>query len=389
MDMMTSKERVRRAALGEPVDRVPVMFWLNPHMTCRLVAEYRPGTSRAAGSIARFLWRRFVKNGMLNAGEWTRGLPLLLEDYGNQQYVLDLGADIALATGDFTSPSTFAKTLRKRDGRLTFRGNFGVGFALGGIYADPIKPVVQQASELSGIEMPSVRPDQFKSIRTFREKHPDTCILAEVTSFNQFLMGFIMKMETYMLSLYDNRESIKSFLGRLAEWVAQIIRYSIQAGADMVYLQDDYGTNGRPLISMNMWQELVYPHLEHLIAVAHEAGAPFVLHSCGYQMTFLDHYVAAELDVLQSFQPMAGNDFEEAYTRYGDRLTFATGIDIQRGEGMSPQELRDEIIRVCRIGRRKNRHILATTHMMQYTMPMDNVRAIFDTVAEIKAGLHD
>jgi uroporphyrinogen-III decarboxylase len=56
---------------------------------------------------------------------------------------------------------------------------------------------------------------------------------------------------------------------------------------------------------------------------------------------------------------------------------------------MSPQELRNEIIRICRIGRRKNRYILATTHMMQYTMPMDNVRAIFDTIAEIKAGLHD
>jgi hypothetical protein len=29
------------------------------------------------------------------------------------------------------------------------------------------------------------------------------------------------------------------------------------------------------------------------------------------------------------------------------------------------------------------------THMMQYTMPMDNVRALFDVVREIQAGEHD
>jgi hypothetical protein len=43
----------------------------------------------------------------------------------------------------------------------------------------------------------------------------------------------------------------------------------------------------------------------------------------------------------------------------------------------------------CRIGRRKGRHILGMTPMLQYTMPMENVRAIFDTAREIQAGEHN
>jgi len=65
-----------------------------------------------------------------------------------------------------------------------------------------------------------------------------------------------------------------------------------------------------------------------------------------------------------------------------------TGIDVQRGETMTPQELREEILNNYRTGRTKGRHILGTTYMMQYTMPLENVHAIFDTVQEIQSGLH-
>lgn len=110
---------------------------------------------------------------------------------------------------------------------------------------------------------------------------------------------------------------------------------------------------------MKMWEEVTYPHLMRLIATAHEEGVPMMLHSCGYQIPFLEFYVKAGLHVLQSFQPNAGNDFEEAYEQYGDALTFATGIDAQQGEQLSPQELREDILHDYQVGRCKPRHILA------------------------------
>jgi uroporphyrinogen decarboxylase len=121
------------------------------------------------------------------------------------------------------------------------------------------------------------------------------------------------------------------------------------------------------------------------VAAAHGADVPFMLHSCGYQMPFLDDYVEAGVDALQSLQPMAGNDLQGACEQVGDRLAFATGIDVQQGEWMSPRELRADILRSYEIGKSAGRHILSMTHMMQYTMPTANVRAIFDTIAEIQA----
>jgi uroporphyrinogen-III decarboxylase len=387
--VMTSRERVLAAARGLPVDRVPVMYWLNPHATCRLVAEYQPGPDRAANWLARSLWNRFVRGGEFGAGEMARALPMLLEEYGNEHYVLALGADIAVLSSEVASPTNVVRSIHRENGQLRFRMSLGTTLGIGGIYAEPVVPAVRSALELADYQLPPITDRQFAAIGKFRKTHPDTCLLVEVMTFQQALMGYIMGMPDFMLALYDYPDEVSAFMGRLADWVVDIIWHAVRAGADIVYLQDDYGYTGRPLISMKMWEELTYPHLKRFINTAHEAGVPMMLHSCGYQMPFLEHYVQAGLDILQSFQPKAGNDFEAAYAQYGDRLTFATGIDTQQGESMSPQELREDILRYYHIGKRTGRHIFSMTHMLQYTMPMENMRAIFDTVREIQAGVHD
>jgi uroporphyrinogen decarboxylase len=138
-----------------------------------------------------------------------------------------------------------------------------------------------------------------------------------------------------------------------------------------------------------MWMEFTYPQLKRQIEAVHEAGGIAMLHSCGFQTPFLPHYVEAGLDILQSFQPKAGNDFTTAYAKYGNRLCFATGLDVQQGESMTPGQLREDILKAYKTGGRNGRHILGMTHMLQYTMPIENVRVMFQTVAEIQSGLHD
>ncbi|MBN1937416.1 MAG: hypothetical protein JW934_22355 [Anaerolineae bacterium] len=387
-ERMTSRERVMATIKGQLVDRVPVFYWLNPHATCRMIAEYRPADSGVVNWMARRMWRQFKKQGELDASEWTRAWPMLFEEYGNGHYVLELGADVSVQSPALSSPSAFITSIRKRNGRLTFRGPFNILMALGGVYAYPIEPAVADARDLKNIQLPPITDDQFASVKKFRQAHPDICVACEVYSFQQVLCDYILGMERFMLSLYDYPDEIAGFLSRMADWIVEIIRCAARTGADVLCFADDYGANGRPLISMDMWKRFTYPHLKRFIEAAHEEGVPFMLHSCGYQMPFLPYYVEAGLDLLQSFQPKAGNDFAAAYAEYGDRLAFATGIDIQRGETMTPQELRQEILDNYATGKTWGRHILGTTHMIQYSMPTGNLRAILGTVLEIQSGQH-
>jgi uroporphyrinogen-III decarboxylase len=384
---MTSRERVLAAMKGKPVDRVPVMYWLNAHMGCRLMAEYRPARGLAPNLIGRMLWRRFVRRGGLDAGEWTRALPNIFQGYANGHYLAELGSDIVLASiGSAKRAGRILGMVYKEDGHLRLRDPLGCVRGVGGIYLDVIRPPVHCVRDLRDFRLPDL--SDTTDIRELRRAHPDLSILAEISGVQQVFSDVLWDMTQYMLALYDYPAEIEAFQRRLADWAIDQARSAMAAGADVVFIGDDYGYTGRPRISMEMWTEFTRPGLKRVIDAIHEMGGLAMLHSCGYQVPFLEHYVELGLDALQSFQPMAGNDFGEAYKRYGDRMTFVTGIDTQRGEFMSPEELREDILRNFRIGKTGGRHIMGMTHMMQYTMPWENVQMIFQAVREIREGMH-
>jgi hypothetical protein len=387
VDRMTSRERVAAAVKGLPIDRVPVMYWLNPHAALRLMAEFQPGKGRLANFLGQWLWKKFHQGGEMDAKEIWRALPLLFQLYANNDYVLELGADMAQVP--YGTPGYWGKLYRE-NGRIRTRDVFGSIRGIGGIYLEVIEPGIKNIEDVKNFRFADASGDEhYAAIRKYRAKHPEACIFTDNFGVQDLPSTQIWEMSKMMMALYDYPDEIKKFQQRLADYMIDIGVRSIKAGADIIFPYDDYGYTGRPLISMEMWKEFTFPHLKRMIAAFHEEGAMVMLHSCGFQMPFLEYYVEAELDILQTFQPKAGNDFEKAYAEYGDKLAFSTGIDIQLGEMITPEELRQDILRSYRIGGRNGGHILGMTHMLQYTMPMENMRMIFKTVREIQEGNYD
>jgi uroporphyrinogen decarboxylase len=387
---MTSRERVRATVRGLPVDRVPVFYWINAHTGARLMTDYRPSRFPAWNVAARWMWRRFVRQGGMNAPELARWLPLAFDihtfNWANM-YAVDLGADMFFAA--HATPWWYTKIYREH-GHARFKDMFGVVRAVGGIYPDVIEPVIQSREAMNNYVLPDNRSDKlYGMFRSARKKFPETFIAAEIWGPQDFTATSMFNMERFMLFLMDYPEDMHRFLARWTDWWIEVIRRCVAAGADAILIEDDYGYDHRTLISMSMWREFTYPYLRRLIDAGHEAGALVILHSCGYQMPFLPYYVDAGLDMLQSFQPQAGNDFPAAHAEFGDRLTFITGIDTQRGETLTPSALRAEILANHALTRPRGHLILGTTHEIQFTMPAANVRAIFDTVREIQDGRFD
>lgn len=386
-NQMTSRERVIAAIEGKPIDRAPVMYWPNPHATLKLMSEYEPADSLVWNALGRWLWKKFRQKGEMNAKEIWRALPLLYHMYGINTYSLQLGADMAEVM--YGTAELWGKVYRE-NGRIRAKDAFGSIRGIGGIYLDVIEPGVKNINDLVNLHLPDASDEKhFATIKKFRAKHPDACIVSGTFGVQDLPTTQMWDMPNMMMAMIDYPDEVKGFQQRLADYMIEIGIREIKAGADIIFIYDDYGYTGRTLLSMDMWKEFTYPHLKAMIAAFHEEGAKVMLHSCGYQTPFLPYYVEAELDVIQTFQPKAGNDFKKAYAQFGDKLTFNTGIDIQVGEMISPEELRDDILNSYRIGGMNGRHIIGMTHMLQYTMPIENMRMIFDTVKEIQSGLHD
>jgi uroporphyrinogen decarboxylase len=247
-----------------------------------------------------------------------------------------------------------------------------------------VDSVIKDASDLQDYQFPEF--NDYSPIENFRKKHPDACVVAETYGVQDISFTQLWEMSRFMLAMIDHPKIVKDYFQRFGDWSVEIARKSAAAGADVVMIYDDYGTTGQTQISPKMWREFTLPQLKRIIDAIHEAGALAMLHSCGYVMPLLGDFVAAELDILQSFQPKAGNDLAEAVAQYGDRLAFNTGIDIQRGETMTPEEFRADILQQYRTGTQKGRFILGTIHNLQYTMPEANTRVLFETVGQIQRG---
>jgi uroporphyrinogen decarboxylase len=384
---MTSRERVRATVRGLPVDRIPVMTWLNPHAGCRMIAEFRPAADERHDVACRSAWRDFSEQQGSLPEDMRAFMPMLYSRYLNREYALEIGSDLA---GLGIPIDDIGKRISADGEPLLLRDAFGSVRRMSSVYLEVVEPAVRDIRDLVDLRLPDASSERpYDEIRKFRAEHPDACLYGDSFGVQDLPSTNLWEMSQFMLALYDHPDEVKQFQARFSDYMIGLSRRMVEAGADVILIYDDYGTTGAPLTSVKMWKEFTYPHLKKHIEAVHDAGAIAMLHSCGYQMPFLEHYVQAELDILQSLQPKAGNDFQAAHDEYGDRLTFCTGVDVQRGESMTPDELRDDILRAYRIGGRNGHHILGYTHMLQYTMPAENVAAILGTVAEIQQGVHD
>ena len=380
---MTSRERVTAAMKGLPQDRVPVFYWINPHAACKIMTDNQPTRNKNSQFLGTALWKWFSHR-KFQGGDLPRALPILLEGYTNTTYAPELGSDIALLSN---SDAYGIQKLYLQNGRMKVLDLFGSIRSIGGIYADVTEPAIRSLADLKSYSFCDFSTDKgLASFKKYRDAHPDIYILGASYGVQDLFITQLWNMQDALMAMIDHPEEVKAFQKRLADWAIDLAIRDLRAGADGILIYDDYGYTRRTMISLEMWKEFTLPHLKRIVSAIHEEGGHAVLHSCGFQMPLLPFYAGIELDALQTFQPKAGNDLVEAYPRYGDQFTFITGIDIQLGELMSPDQLREDILRQYQIGKTKNRFILGTTHELQFTMPDENIKTIFQTVGQIQKG---
>lgn len=112
-------------------------------------------------------------------------------------------------------------------------------------------------------------------------------------------------------------------LDRITEVSIARAQLYTKAGADIVHLGDDIGTQHGPVMGLELWREWLKTRLKKVVDAA-KAINPDVLisyHSCGDIRIFLEDLVEVGIDVLNPIQPEC-MDFQQVYDQIGDRMSF-------------------------------------------------------------------
>lgn len=199
-----------------------------------------------------------------------------------------------------------------------------------------------------------------------------------LVGFQEFLEGMLIRPEVTGRIM----ERINDF------YIEQTLRTLRACGgrADMVYIADDVGTQSGMLLPPKVWREAIKP-LQRKLNDAVRGEFPDVVfhyHSCGSIVPIIDDLVEIGVDILNPLQPKAaGMQAEAIAERWGERLCFCGGLDIQeilpRG---SAEEVRHECTRLIRTLGRGGGYILGPAHAIQVDVPVENVVAIVEAAQE-------
>lgn len=381
MKKMTSRERVRAAIERREVDCIPLHLQIESHTAVTIGTAVRPPRNplqRAAIKTLRAFSESVPNSDIANGAE-------LLSYLFTKDYMRELGADIT--EYHWSLPPMWVRDVRFDGGRLRMKDIYGVTRGIGGLYFETIETACPDPESLSNYTFPDMsNPIHYAHVAMARRAQPDAFITGFCPGAQDWGQSF-HPMEKLYSGMIEYPHIIKQFFWKLCEHSLQIIRGMTRAGVDAVTILDDYGTQNSMLISKRMWAEFTYPVLRRQIEEIHRGGAKAMLHSCGVVTPLLDLFVEAGLDALHPFQPLPGNNLAEAKARFGDRLCFLTGIDVQRISERTPDEVYTDIVETSRVAAEGGGFILAHTNGLQNDTPVENLKAMFQAIDDVKKGI--
>lgn len=193
--------------------------------------------------------------------------------------------------------------------------------------------------------------------------------------FDKFLVDLVehTKLAEVMMDKCMNLalEMNRAFLDEVGQYI------------DVVQVGDDLGHQNGLIMSPAMYRRLVKPRHMRIYQDIHRRApnVKILYHSCGAIEPMINDLIEVGVDILNPIQPLAkGMDSAELKKKYGSRLTFHGGIDLQHT--MSTQgtknDLRAEVDRRLKALAPGGGYILAPAHNIQDDSTPEKIVYLYD-----------
>jgi len=186
-------------------------------------------------------------------------------------------------------------------------------------------------------------------------------------------------MENTFYDFCEHEKEVTRLCEALTDYLVQLIRDFCQTSISAICLTDDWGSQQGLLISSPMWRKFFGAHYRRIFAEIHRWDKDVIFHSCGNVMQILPDLIEAGIDVLDPVQP-AAMDLNDVACAFGGKVAFSGGIDDQRLETATPQQVRDEVQRaLTTLGRPfGNAYLVGPANVITPTVPFENIQALFE-----------
>lgn len=196
--------------------------------------------------------------------------------------------------------------------------------------------------------------------------------------------------EFFMKMLLDPKEVTALFEKLVERHIDKLSKLlpQIDGFADVIIFSDDLGMQSGPMISPDMYKELIFPWHKKIFDYVHDnSGLKTFLHSCGSIYHIIPHLIDAGLDILNPVQTQCTDmEADKLKVEYGKDLVFwGGGIDTQNALPFSDVKMvRDMVKRNCEILMKDGGFVFTPIHNMLPGIPAENIIGMYDEVNSIR-----
>jgi uroporphyrinogen decarboxylase len=256
----------------------------------------------------------------------------------------------------------------------------GLQRASGRAFVDEHRGPITSWQEFEAYPWPD--PSRFRtpSLDWFQENLPeDMCLIGGLVGSIYENLSWLMGYETLCFALYEQRDLVAAISQKLIDLYSLEVEHLLQYDrVKAIWGSDDLGFKTSTLISPKDLREFVLPGHQRLAGLAHAAGRPYLLHSCGkLDVIWEDLLVDVGIDAKHSYEDTI-EDVRQVKKRDGHRLSILGGIDMdflcRSSEADIRQRVRDTLDH-CQPG---GGFCLGTGNTVANYIPVDHYLAMLD-----------
>ncbi|HEB29408.1 MAG TPA: hypothetical protein ENI15_00820 [Spirochaetes bacterium] len=288
----------------------------------------------------------------------------------------------------------------------TYVDDWGVTWKMpkGSYYYDPVDFPLKESSveELENFEWPD-RVNGGNAARwhersRYLAEQTEYCVVSDVTGYGLFEQAWALRrFDNFLMDLIINRDYAENLLDKvLYTQKKRLDAYLSAAGPylDVMVISDDLATQDAPLISPDMYRDIVKPRHKELIKfIKKKTDAKIFYHSCGDVTLFIEDLIDIGVDILNPVQVSSKkmSDTNHLKNKYGNDIVFwGGGCDTQNILPFgSVEEVRREVKRrVLDLGPGGG-FVFAAVHNIQPDVPPENIMALYEAAYEYGSSLPD
>ena len=229
---------------------------------------------------------------------------------------------------------------------------------------------------------PWPEPKNFntKALEWCQKNLPDNmCMIGGLVGSIYENLSWLMGYEPLCYALSEQRDLVAAISKRLIDLYSAEVEVLLQFDrVKVIWGSDDLGFKTGTLISPKDMREFVLPGHKALAKLAHDAGRPYIMHSCGNLFRIMDDLLNdVKIDGKHSFEDVIENVIEDKQ-RFGDRVSLLGGIDVdflcRAGEAQIRQRV-DDTLEHCLPG---GGYFLGTGNTVTNYIPVENYLTMLD-----------